>query len=117
MSRIYALIVGHDPRQLQFEFALWTRELVAEMIARDFGVNLSLVSVGRLMKKMGLSVQRPLWRAWQQDPEAVQKWKTEEFPAIRAEVLRVASDVDVGVTADVDHRRQKGPTATAVGPL
>ncbi|PWJ49904.1 hypothetical protein SAMN06264364_12470, partial [Quadrisphaera granulorum] len=32
-------------------------------------------------------------------------------------VLRVASDVDVGVTADVDHRRQKGPTATAVGPL
>ncbi|PWJ45108.1 hypothetical protein SAMN06264364_1611 [Quadrisphaera granulorum] len=31
--------------------------------------------------------------------------------------MRVASDVDVGVTADVDHRRQKGPTATAVGPL
>src|SRR5262249_7660861 len=41
-------------------------------------------SVGRLLRKIGLSPQRPLHRAYQQDPEAVDWWKTQEFPAIQA---------------------------------
>ena len=46
LSRLYALIAGQDPRQMQFEFALWTREMVREVIRREFGVALSVVSVG-----------------------------------------------------------------------
>jgi transposase len=84
LSRLYGLIVGQDPRQMQFEFALWTREMVREVIRREFGVRLSVVSVGRLLRKLGLSPQRPLHRAYQQNPEAVDRWKREEYPAIRA---------------------------------
>ena len=47
------LIVGTDPRQLRFEFALWTREMVGEVIRIEFDVTLSAVSVGRLLRKMG----------------------------------------------------------------
>jgi transposase len=85
LARLYALIAGQDPRQLQFEFALWTREMVREVIRREFKVALSVVSVGRLLRKLGLSPQRPLHRAYQQDPEAVQRWKKETYPAIRKE--------------------------------
>src|SRR5580693_2679689 len=85
LSRLYALIAGQDPRQLQFEFALWTREMIREVIRREFKVALSVVSVGRLLRKLGLSPQRPLHRAYQQDPEAVQRWKREVYPAIRAQ--------------------------------
>ena len=46
LSRLYALIAGQDPRQMQFQFALWTREMVREVIRREFGVALSVVSVG-----------------------------------------------------------------------
>jgi transposase len=84
MARLYSLIAGQDPRQMQFEFALWTREMVREVIRREFGVRLSVVSVGRLLRKLGLSPQRPLHRAYQQSPEAVERWKREEYPAIRA---------------------------------
>ncbi len=84
LSRLYALIAGRDPRQMQFEFALWTREMVREVIRREFGVALSVVSVGRLLRKLGMSPQRPLHRAYQQDPEAVERWKKETYPAIRA---------------------------------
>jgi len=59
IARLYALIVGQDPRQLSFAFALWTREMVREVIRREFGVALSAVSVGRLLRTMGLSPQRP----------------------------------------------------------
>jgi transposase len=58
IARLYALIVGSDPRQLQFDFALWTREMVRQVIRAEFKVALSVVSVGRLLKKMG-STPRP----------------------------------------------------------
>ncbi|MHB8450186.1 MAG: helix-turn-helix domain-containing protein [Mycobacteriales bacterium] len=51
--------------------SLQTREMVRELIRREFGVGLSAVSVGRLLRQIGLSPQRPIWRAWQADPEAV----------------------------------------------
>ena len=38
IARLYELVVGSDPRQLQFEFALWTRDMVRELIRREFGV-------------------------------------------------------------------------------
>jgi transposase len=84
MRRLWTLVAGTDPRQLQFDFALWTTEMVRALIRREFGVGLSAVSVGRLLGKMGLSQQRPLWRAYQQNPEAVTRWKQEEYPAIAA---------------------------------
>jgi transposase len=93
MQQVYRWVSGGDPRQYQFEFALWTRELVAVLIRRNFGVSLSLVSVGRLLKVLGLSVQRPLWRAWQQDLQAVDRWKREEFPAIKAEAAKVGATI------------------------
>ena len=59
--------------------------MVREVIRREFKVALSVVSVGRLLGKQGLSPRRPLRRAYQQDPEAVQRWKHETYPAIRKE--------------------------------
>jgi transposase len=83
IARLYEWVVGSDPAQFSFEFALWTREMVRQVIRREFQVALSVVSVGRLLRTMGLSPQRPLYRAYQQNPEAVQRWKDEQFPAIR----------------------------------
>ena len=81
LQRLSTLVVGNDPRQLQFAFALWTRAMVRELIRREFGAALSEVSVGRLLRKLGLSPQRPLYRAYQQNPQAVARWKAETYPS------------------------------------
>ena len=83
MAKLYAWIVGRDPRQLEFDFGLWTRKIVRDLIRREFRVKLSEVQVGRLLAKMGLSPQRPLYRAYQQDPELVEEWKRVIYPRIR----------------------------------
>lgn len=75
-------IVGRDPRQLQFDFALWTRQMVRELIKREFGVEYTPQAVGSILRDMGLSPQRPLVRAYEQNPELVSRWKEEEYPAI-----------------------------------
>lgn len=88
LSKLYAIITGCDPRQLQFDFGLWTRKIIRDLIRQEFGVKFSEVQVGRLLKKMGLSPQRPLYRAWQQNPELVEEWKKVIYPRIR----RLASE-------------------------
>jgi transposase len=115
MRRLYTLVAGSDPRQLQFEFALWTRDLVREVIRREFGVALSVVSVGRLLKKLGLSPQRPLWRAWQADPEAVERWQSEEFPAIRRQAKAEGATIYFGDEAGIRSDYHAGTTWAPVG--
>ena len=80
---IFRTVVTKNPLQLRFPFALWTREMVQELIERKYGIRLSVVSVGRLLKKLGLSCQKPLMRAFQQDPILVQQWMEEDYPKIR----------------------------------
>ena len=115
LRRISTLIVGNDPRQLSFGFALWTREMVRELIRREFSVRLSVVSVGRLLRKLGLSPQRPLWRAYQQNPVAVEHWKSEEYPAIRAEAAAVGATIYFGDEAGVRTDFHAGTTWAPVG--
>ena len=101
---LYKTITTKNPLQLRFEFALWTRAMVRELIAEKFGVKLSDVSVGRLLRKMGLSPQKPLHRAYEQNPERVQIWLAEEFPKIKAQAKKLGAAVyfsdEAGVRSD-----------------
>jgi transposase len=115
MRRLYTLISGSDPRQLQLDFALWTRDLVRQLIHREFGVSLSAVSVGRLLRTLGLSPQRPLWRAWQADPERVQAWKDTEFPAIRAQAKKEGATIYFADEAGIRSDYHAGTTWAPVG--
>ena len=64
---VYKTIRDKDPLQLKFPFALWTRSMIADLIKRQFGIKLSLSSVGRLLKQLGFSCQKPLYRAYQRE--------------------------------------------------
>ena len=72
-----------NPAQMQFPIALWTREIIRELIKRRFGVNMALRSVGNLMRRLGFSVQRPLMRAYERNPEAVKHWLEVGYPDIQ----------------------------------
>jgi transposase len=115
ITRLYALIVGRDPRQLSFVFGLWTREMVREVIRREFGVALSGVSVGRLLRTMGLSPQRPLRRAYEQNPEAVARWKAEDYPAIRAAAIQDGAAIYFADEAGIRSDYHSGTTWAPVG--
>lgn len=112
---VMKLVVDNDPDQLRFEFALWTREMVRELILRRFSVDLSPKSVGRLMRRWGLSPQRPLRRAYEADPAAAERWKTEEYPAIRALASEVGATIFFADEASVRSDYHAGTTWAPVG--
>jgi len=76
------LITDRCPDQLKLPFALWTREAVQLLLAERFGLEVSVWTVGRYLAKWGLTPQKPLRRAYERDPLAVQRWLDEEYPAI-----------------------------------
>lgn len=84
MAWIYRTVTLGNPQQYKFQFALWTSSMVGQLIHRRFGIRLSRASVCRLLNQLGLSAQRPLWRAYQQDAARVERWLREEYPKIQA---------------------------------
>lgn len=115
VSQLYAIITGCDPRQLQFDFGLWTRKIIRDLIRKQFGVRFSEVQVGRLLKKMGLSAQRPLYRACQQDPERVAEWKRAVYPKIRRLAAEEGASIFFEDEASVRTDHHAGTTWGPVG--
>lgn len=124
MARLSKLIRTKNPLQLKFEFGLWTLKMIRELIKREFGVGLSEVSVGRVMKRLGFTAQRPLYRAWQQDPGLVEHWREREYPKLAARAKREGALIlfadEAGIRSDY-HRgttwalKGKTPIVKATG--
>ena len=81
-QQIFRWINGKDPRQHGFDFGMWTRLIVRKLIADKFEANLGVTAVGKLLAKLGLTPQKPLKRAYERDPVAIEAWKSEVYPAI-----------------------------------
>ncbi len=120
---MFRWINGRDPRQYGLDFGLWTRSLVANLIERKFHVRLGVTAVGELLAKLGLTPQKPLQRAYQRDPEAIEKWKRERFPAIAEQARASGGEVyfwdESGFRADAVHGKtwsKKGQTPVVQRP-
>jgi transposase len=111
-SRVFRWINGKDPRQYGFDFGLWTRQVVGQLIEDKFGVTLSLASVGALLARLGLTPQKPLQRAYERDPEAIAAWKTEVYPKLAARAKKLKADIyfwdEAGFRADAVQGRTWG---------
>ena len=90
------LITDRCPDQLKLPFALWTREAVQLLLAERFGLEVSVWTVGRYLAKWGLTPQKPLRRAYERDPVAVQRWLDEEYPAIERQAQAERAEIHWG---------------------
>ena len=111
-QQVFRWINGRDPRQYGLDFGLWTRSVVAALIERKFGIRLGLTAVGELLGKLNLTPQKPLQRAYQRDPEAIERWQRETYPAIARQAKAEGGEVffwdKSGFRADTVHGRTWG---------
>lgn len=90
------LITARCPDQLRLPFALWTREAVQQLLATRFGLQVSVWTVGRYLHRWGLTPQKPLRRAFEQDPAAVRRWLADEYPAIQTAAKQAGATIHWG---------------------
>lgn len=87
-ARIRQLIIGKMPDQLKLPFYLWTRAAVVSLVEREYGIVVSLTTVGRYLKAWGMSPQKPVRRAYERNDAAIARWLREEYPAIARQAKR-----------------------------
>lgn len=132
---IQTLIREHTPDELGLPFLLWSRPAVTALIERECGVRLAVRTAGKYLKRWRYTPQKPLDKAYEQNPAAVQRWLDEEYPAIarrataeggeiywgdetglRSDDVRGRSYAPQGATPVVrpNHRREKAGLISAV---
>jgi transposase len=87
-AQICKAIREKNPDQLKLPFFLWTREAVRDLIERRFKLRLALTTVGKYLRRWGFTAQKPVRRAFEQNPAAVRAWLEEIYPAIAAKAKR-----------------------------
>ena len=92
-SQVFRWVNGKNPLQYGFDFALWTRDVVRELILKKFKISLCVTSVGSLLAELGLTPQKPLQRAYQRDPEAIERWQRDTFPALAKQAKAEGADI------------------------
>ena len=112
-AQVFRWMNGKDPRQYGLDFGLWTRQIAATLIQQKFGVHLGVTAVGRVLARLGLTPQKPLQRAYQRDPQAIERWQRETYPGIAATARRSGADIyfwdESGFRADTVHGKTWAP--------
>lgn len=102
--RIRERIDFHLPQELGLPHALWTRRAVGDLIRKELDIDLADRSVGTYLRRWGFTPKRPSRRAKRQDPDEVERWLLETYPAIERQAEREGADIlwtdEVGVQAD-----------------
>lgn len=80
---IAKMVKNCTPDQLKFEFGLWTLKLIGALVERELGLKLSTPTLAKIMKQLGFSVQKPLYRAYEQDAVLVEAWRQTDYPALK----------------------------------
>jgi transposase len=92
-QQVRGWILGKDPRQYGFDFGLWSRRIVQQLIRERLGVELCLTSVGKLLASLQITPQKPLRRAYERDPQAVRLWLEQTYPALKKRAKKLGAKI------------------------
>lgn len=107
-QKVRWMIRNRCPDRLKLPFVLWTRDAVRQLLLERFDVQVSVSTVGRYLRRWGFTPQKPLRRAYEQDPKAVRRWLEEEYPAIRQQVRREKGQIHWGDAMGLRSDHQTG---------
>lgn len=122
-ARVQSEIMDKMPGQCKLAFALWTRRAVQQLIKQLWGKDMPIRTVGDYLQRWGFTPQKPLRKAYEQDPKRVDAWLNEQYPQIKERAKQENAEIhwgdETGLRNDSQHGRSyapKGKTPVQVIP-
>jgi len=95
-KEIQKMIIDKTPDQLKLPFVLWDRKAVKELIQSQYRVNVAIRTIGDYLLRWNFSPQRPVKRAYEQQPKTVQRWLDEVYPEIQIKAKQEDAEIHWG---------------------
>ena len=112
---IISKITNKQPEQLKLSFGLWTRENVGELIAKEYGIRRSNRQIGRYLKEWGFTPQKPVYKSYEQNNEAVNKWLKVQYPSIQKKAQALGAMIFWGDETGIRSHDQRGRSFSPKG--
>jgi len=110
MKWLYDAITMGNPLNHQFEFCLWTLNIIRELLESEKGIKLSKSAVSRLLKHLGLSPQRPIYKSYKQDPKKIEHYIDTTFPEVSEQAKKIGAQIFFVDEASVRSDSHRGLT-------
>jgi len=95
-AHIKKLIVDKTPDQYKLPFALWTNAAIRQLIEQEFSMKMIERTICNYLHRWGFSPQRPIKRAYEQQPKAVQDWLDNKYPEIQRQCEKQNGEIHWG---------------------
>ena len=118
-QEIQRLIIDKTPDQLKLPFVLWDRKAVVELIKNQYNIVIAIRTMGKYLLRWNFSPQRPVKRAYEQQPKAVQRWLDEEYPKIQKRAQQEHGEIHWGDETSFrnDHHYGRGYSPKGKTPV
>ena len=105
------------PDALGLPFALWTGRAVRELVERRSGKRLGLSTMRLHLRRWGMTPQKPLARARERSPAAIEAWLERDYPATAKRARAQRAVIYWGTRpASRTRTRSAAPTRPRAGP-
>ena len=106
-------LIKNTPDQFDLNFNLWTRHAIQLLIIKLWNIKLSLRSIGRYMKRLGFTPQKPIKIAYEQNPKNVKKWLKIDYPEIVKKAKKEGAEIhwvdETGLNSNSNYLRGYSP--------
>jgi transposase len=92
-NKIKRLIMDKYPEQLKFDYALWTREAVRQLVRKEFDIDMPIRTMGEYLKRWGYTPQKPIKYAYERDGEKVREWLEKTYPGIKRRAKKEKAEI------------------------
>ena len=103
-SWLRTILNQKSPEEVGIASPLWTRRAVADLIRKQYGIDMPVRTVGEYLGRWGYTPKVPSRHAKDQDPEEVRRWLEETYPAIERRAAREGAEIywcdETGAAAD-----------------
>ena len=103
-------VLNHTPEDFGYDRVLWTRDILAEIINEVFELDVIGNTVGKHLKKIGLSYQKPWFRSKEQDAKKVFRFLNDTYPRIQRLAGRISADIGFEDEAGIGLQSHSGRT-------
>lgn len=111
------LLVDKTPDQMKLPFALWTRDAVRLAIRQRYHIDLPIRTTGDYLKRWGFTPQKPVKRAYEQDPKKIAQWLETKYPSIAARAKQEKAEIhwgdETGIQSDAYNAKGFAPKGKA----